>query len=69
MQYFQCIPSAQYVEANERVGVRGVLGNNEGKFGNVVRVEPDAHVGIGKIYFAHKHWVEGMIGANNALEE
>eukprot|EP00957_Ditylum_brightwellii_P021471 1619654-Ditylum_brightwellii.AAC.1 len=32
-------------------------------------VEPDAHVGIGDISFAHEHWVEGGVGANNALEK
>eukprot|EP00957_Ditylum_brightwellii_P099060 7545142-Ditylum_brightwellii.AAC.2 len=57
------------VEDNERVGVGGVPGNNEGKFGDVTQVEPDAHVGISKIYFAYEHWAKGGVGATNVLEE
>ena len=64
---FDVSHGAAEVEANEYVWVVWGWRYDGGKLGDVFNVDPDAHIVVGEVCFAHENWAKAWVGVDDAM--
>ena len=57
------------METDEDVVVARCRRNDKGEFWDVFDADPNSHVRIGKVGFAHEYWPEAWIGCGNTAKQ